>query len=110
MARIQAAAPQRHRKHRNVTKPKATPQIQEIPGLRERKKARLRQQIIETAIRLFRKRGYEKTRVDDIVKILESASRLLPIFPEQRCGSARRGQARLRVRSGAPQIRTFHQG
>jgi AcrR family transcriptional regulator len=44
---------------------------QEIPGLRERKKARLRQQIIDTAIRLFRKQGYEKTRVDDIVKILE---------------------------------------
>jgi AcrR family transcriptional regulator len=71
MARIQAAAPQRHRKHRNVIKRKPAPQIQEIPGLRERKKARLRQQIVETAIRLFRKQGYEKTRVDDIVKILE---------------------------------------
>src|SRR5271170_7738934 len=41
------------------------------PGLRERKKARLRQQIISTAIKLFRKRGYEKTRVDDIVELLE---------------------------------------
>lgn len=41
------------------------------PGLRERKKARLRQEIISTAIKLFRKRGYEKTRVDDIVEILE---------------------------------------
>jgi AcrR family transcriptional regulator len=40
-------------------------------GLRERKKARLRQQIIDTSIRLFRKRGYENTRVDDIVQILE---------------------------------------
>ena len=40
-------------------------------GLRERKKARLRQQIIETAIRLFRERGYEDTRVDDIVQVLE---------------------------------------
>ena len=40
-------------------------------GLRERKKARLRQQIIDTSIRLFRRRGYEKTRVDDIVRILE---------------------------------------
>jgi len=49
----------------------APTQIQEIPGLRERKKARLRQQIIDTAIRLFRKRGYEKTRIDDIVRILE---------------------------------------
>jgi len=45
--------------------------VQEIPGLRERKKAKLRQQIIDTAIRLFRKQGYEKTRVDDIVRILE---------------------------------------
>jgi AcrR family transcriptional regulator len=40
-------------------------------GLRERKKARLRQQIVETALRLFRKQGYENTRIDDIVNILE---------------------------------------
>ena len=43
----------------------------ETLGLRERKKARLRQQIIDTSIRLFRKRGYEDTRVEDIVQILE---------------------------------------
>jgi AcrR family transcriptional regulator len=43
----------------------------EILGLRERKKARLRQQIIDTSIRLFRKRGYENTRIEDIVQILE---------------------------------------
>lgn len=42
-----------------------------LPGLRERKKARLRQQIIAAAIKLFRKRGYAKTRVDDIVESLE---------------------------------------
>lgn len=40
-------------------------------GLRQRKKAKLRQQIIDTAIRLFRKHGYEKTRVEDIVQVLE---------------------------------------
>ena len=40
-------------------------------GLRERKKARLRQQIIDTSIKLFRKRGYEATRIDDIVQVLE---------------------------------------
>jgi AcrR family transcriptional regulator len=40
-------------------------------GLRERKKARLRQQIIDTSIRLFRRYGYEDTRVEDIVQILE---------------------------------------
>ena len=71
MARVEVAAPQRSRNHRNSVKRNAPPQIHEIPGLRERKKARLRQQIIETAIRLFRKQGYEKTRIDDIVKILE---------------------------------------
>jgi AcrR family transcriptional regulator len=71
MARVEVATPQRSRNHRNSVKRNAPAQIHEIPGLRERKKARLRQQIIETAIRLFRKQGYEKTRIDDIVKILE---------------------------------------
>src|SRR3974390_2940605 len=65
-----ATALRRNRTHRNVMKRNAPAQIEAL-GLRERKKARLRQQIIETAIRLFRKRGYEKTRVDDIVRILE---------------------------------------
>jgi len=40
-------------------------------GLRERKKARLRQQIIETSIKLFRKNGYNETRIEDIVQTLE---------------------------------------
>jgi AcrR family transcriptional regulator len=44
---------------------------QPISGLRERKKARLRQQIVETALHLFRQRGYENTRIDDIVHTLE---------------------------------------
>jgi AcrR family transcriptional regulator len=43
----------------------------EVIGLRERKKARLRQQIIDTSIRFFRERGYENTRIDDIVDFLE---------------------------------------
>jgi AcrR family transcriptional regulator len=47
------------------------PRKAEVTGLRERKKARLRQQIIDTSIRLFRERGYENTRIDDIVEILE---------------------------------------
>src|SRR6202790_5794831 len=42
-----------------------------ISGLRERKKARLREQIVETALHLFRQRGYENTRIDDIVHTLE---------------------------------------
>jgi AcrR family transcriptional regulator len=44
---------------------------QQEKGLRERKKEHLRQQIMETATELFRKRGYENTRVDDIVQVLE---------------------------------------
>jgi len=71
MARFDVAPPKRGLKRRKLMKRNVAAQMQEFPGLRERKKARLRQQIIETAIRLFRKRGYEKTRVDDIVKILE---------------------------------------
>ncbi len=43
----------------------------EALGLRERKKAHLRQQIVETALKLFRQRGYENTRIDDIVQVLE---------------------------------------
>ncbi|HJS99789.1 MAG TPA: TetR/AcrR family transcriptional regulator [Terriglobales bacterium] len=42
-----------------------------VAGLRERKKLKLREQIINTAIRLFRKHGYENTRVEDIVQVLE---------------------------------------
>lgn len=71
MAPVQAAPAHRTRNHRNRVRRSSPAAVQEIPGLRERKKARLRQQIVETAIRLFRKQGYEKTRVDDIVKILE---------------------------------------
>ncbi len=44
---------------------------QQEVGLRQRKKARLQQQIIDTSIRLFRKHGYEHTRIDDIVHVLE---------------------------------------
>src|SRR6202158_4330374 len=71
MADVEVAARRRSRNDRSSVKRNAPAQIHEIPGLRERKKARLRQQIVETALRLFRKHGYEKTRVDDIVKILE---------------------------------------
>jgi AcrR family transcriptional regulator len=76
MVRVEVAARRRSRNHRISVKRNAPAQLHpaqnhEVPGLRERKKARLRQQIIETAIRLFRKQGYEKTRIDDIVKILE---------------------------------------
>lgn len=71
MARHEVASPLRSRKHRTAFQRNPPAPISEVPGLRERKKARLRQQIIDTAIRLFRKQGYEKTRIDDIVNILE---------------------------------------
>src|SRR5215467_9070638 len=58
-------------KHRGFDHSKKDAESAPQPGLRERKKARLRQQIIDTAIRLFRKHGYEKTRVEDIVQVLE---------------------------------------
>src|SRR5215813_529083 len=71
MPHLQAASTRRARIPKPLMRRRAPASVQEIPGLRERKKARLRQQIIDTAIRLFRKQGYEKTRVDDIVHILE---------------------------------------
>lgn len=49
--------------------PKST--TMEPPGLRERKKAKLRQEIVKTSQRLFLERGYEHTRIDDIVNVLE---------------------------------------
>jgi AcrR family transcriptional regulator len=51
--------------------PPALESVPVRPGLRERKKAKLRGQIVETGLRLFRARGYENTRVDDIVQALE---------------------------------------
>lgn len=45
--------------------------IFEPSGLRERKKARQRQQIIETSLRMFHERGYDQTRIDDIVQALD---------------------------------------
>src|ERR1700747_3846640 len=56
---------------RNLRRRKKSAPAPHMLGLRERKKARLRQQIVETAVRLFRKQGYENTRIEDIVNILE---------------------------------------
>ena len=58
-------------KQNSVPSQAASTLVRELPGLRERKKARLRQQIVETALRLFHKRGYEGTRIEDIVQVLE---------------------------------------
>jgi AcrR family transcriptional regulator len=40
------------------------------PGIRERKKAQTRSEIVKAAVRLIRKHGYEQTRVEDIVQAL----------------------------------------
>lgn len=40
-------------------------------GLRERKKARTHQAIVEAALKVFRERGYEKTTVEEIVRRVE---------------------------------------
>ena len=55
------------------TPARGSPEIAcKAPPLRERKRMRLRAQIIDTSIRQFRKRGYENTRVNDIpVELLE---------------------------------------
>jgi len=53
-----------------ITKQKPTePPAQ--PGLRERKKARLREQIEQVALSLYRERGYEGTTVEEICKQVE---------------------------------------
>lgn len=37
-------------------------------GLREEKKERTRREILDTAIGLFRERGYDNTRIQDIIE------------------------------------------
>jgi len=61
----------RARSRPSLRRSKKSASAHQTLGLRERKKARLRQQIVETAVRLFRKHGYENTRIEDIVNILE---------------------------------------
>jgi len=53
-------------------------------GRRERKKALLRQQIIDTAIQMFRERGYEATRIEDINERLDiSRTTFFRYFPSK---------------------------
>ncbi|APR79046.1 Transcriptional regulator, TetR family protein [Minicystis rosea] len=47
----------------------------QAPGLRERKKERTRAQIIETAIDLFLKNGYEQTTLDEVLAAVEVSRR-----------------------------------
>jgi len=53
-------------------------------GLRQRKKERQRQQILDTAVELFRKHGYESTRIADIAELLEiSQQKFFLYFPSK---------------------------
>jgi AcrR family transcriptional regulator len=44
-------------------------------SLRERKKARTREQLVEAALRLFTQRGYEATTIDEVVDAVEVSPR-----------------------------------
>ena len=44
-------------------------------GLRERKKERTREQLVEAALRLFTQHGYEGTTIDEIVDAVEVSPR-----------------------------------
>ena len=71
-------------------------------GLRERKKERLRQQIVETSLHLFRQRGYEKTRIDDIVHTLEiSQPTFFRYFPAKKPSCAKSDAAPSRAKPQA---------
>jgi AcrR family transcriptional regulator len=44
-------------------------------GLRERKKERTRERLVEAALRLFTQRGYEETTIDEVVDAVEVSPR-----------------------------------
>lgn len=46
-----------------------------VPGLRQRKKQRTREELVEAGIRLFLAQGYEKTTVDQIAAAVEVSQR-----------------------------------
>src|ERR687893_2815726 len=53
-------------------------------GLRERKKQRTREQIVEAAMRLFSERGYHATTIADIAEAAEIAPRtFFSYFPSK---------------------------
>jgi AcrR family transcriptional regulator len=48
---------------------------EEMPGLRERKRAALKKRLIDTAIDLFLERGYQETRIEDITTTADVSRR-----------------------------------
>src|SRR5580698_4853243 len=48
---------------------------EELPGLRERKRAALKKRLIDTAIDLFLERGYQETRIEDITTAADVSRR-----------------------------------
>lgn len=56
-----------------------------LPGLRDRKKAQQRLDLIEVAVKLFRKRGYEAVRMEDIAAMANvSTKTIYNYFPAKR--------------------------
>lgn len=48
-----------------------------MTGLRERKKARTRQEIVEAALELFEKKGFDETTIDDVASAAEVSPRTI---------------------------------
>ena len=80
------------------------------PGLRERKKARTRQHIADTAARLFAERGYEHVAVTDVARAAEVAEQTVyNYFPaKEQLVTDREAQVRERlcdlIRSRPPEV------
>jgi AcrR family transcriptional regulator len=61
---------------RRATAPASEPEADPQPlGLRERKKERVREQLIEAAVKLFSRKGLDATTIDDIVAAVEVSRR-----------------------------------
>jgi AcrR family transcriptional regulator len=80
------------------------------PGLRERKKARTRRHIADTAARLFAERGYEHVAVTDVARAAEVAEQTVyNYFPaKEQLVTDREAQVRERlselIRSRPPEV------